>query len=1105
MVNLSEKYIKKIYKSNFKLLIIFLIFIIKSKIFLSISSFYTIPTINNRYYMINSLRIIFYNNIESRPDIKHNFTDQQKITTEEEAQMISYGRFYGSATANLLIIKDYIYAISDTGSIFCNQQIGLLSGTLSELISLKCDSLCYYVIGIISTNNKISLYLYENNPTSGCSSTVISSKEYDLYVSSDNLSCHYDGNIIICFYGYNSELIASSFSIDINSKNIESTNSYNKLLNVNVKVIRSLPSSDYSKYLVCYIDDEKNGYCIKFDKNSYQWSDSINYLSNCIVKPTSLKLRYFDSLNYYILSCFQSSNEFSYIKLDDNFDILNEDDNGNYYLDESSINDCTEYSLASLVNDTESNVIKIFGICDSTINKYEIQKKQNIMSTLVKTPTTIFTTIPTTTVQTQFTTTNQNELIIIQQKSTKTKEEMLYNIDEIILNYDIGKIYEIFGNDYNIKISPINSNEYKNISTYIDFSNCENILREENKLSSSSILTVYQIEILNNNDQSLINNIEYAVFDENLKRLNLLACENEIIEINYQINTSMINMTKVNYYSNLGIDILNIKDDFFNDICYPYSERDSDMILKDRVSDIYENYSVCENNCEYNGINLTENTVSCKCNIKIEVEQEIQTPKLEEIIRNSFTDSNLGVILCYNLVFDFTDKKNNLGFIIFSCLILIHIPIFIHYLIFNITSIKKYIVSEMNTFGYWCNAINPTKRKKEKLNNKEEKKNKLKKRKTIINLMKGNGVESKENSSVLKINKKYSSIRNKSNKIFTTYTNLNPLLTANKQLNKKNINRQTENDNNNFFRSPIVLCDYKILNKNYIKVQNENNNRNNTMNNNENKGKKISERRYSLIQIDANNSIISKRPFESHIILDNYEYEVAIKYDKRSFWKILYICILAKENIINILFFRTPLDLQTVRICLFIFVYSCDLAFNTIFYSNESISDKYHYEGDNLFLFTMINNIIQSVISSIISIILLNIFQHLIDTRGDFEDIFKEEEQKLRNDKNYKTNKVTKLKILEQLSKIYIKLKYKIIFFFVLEFLTMIFFYYFVTAFCEVYKETQKSWLYDFFTSFLISFVTEIFGALVLAIFYIISIRYKLKFLYKVVVFFYNL
>ena len=58
--------------------------------------------------MISSLRIIFFNNNENRPDIKHNFTDGQKITTEEESQMISYGRFYGDSAANLLIVKDYI-------------------------------------------------------------------------------------------------------------------------------------------------------------------------------------------------------------------------------------------------------------------------------------------------------------------------------------------------------------------------------------------------------------------------------------------------------------------------------------------------------------------------------------------------------------------------------------------------------------------------------------------------------------------------------------------------------------------------------------------------------------------------------------------------------------------------------------------------------------------------------------------------------------------------------------------------------------------------------------------------------------------------------------
>ena len=40
-------------------------------------------------------------------------------------------------------------------------------------------------------------------------------------------------------------------------------------------------------------------------------------------------------------------------------------------------------------------------------------------------------------------------------------------------------------------------------------------------------------------------------------------------------------------------------------------------------------------------------------------------------------------------------------------------------------------------------------------------------------------------------------------------------------------------------------------------------------------------------------------PVESYIILDNYDYETAIKYDKRSFWRIFYIYLIAKENIIN--------------------------------------------------------------------------------------------------------------------------------------------------------------------------------------------------------------
>ena len=103
----------------------------------------------------------------------------------------------------------------------------------------------------------------------------------------------------------------------------------------------------------------------------------------------------------------------------------------------------------------------------------------------------------------------------------------------------------------------------------------------------------------------------------------------------------------------------------------------------------------------------------------------------------------------------------------------------------------------------------------------------------------------------------------------------------------------------------------------------------------------------------------------------------------------------------------------------FIFTYSCDLAFNTIFYSNENISEKYHYKGDHLFLFTIVNNSIQNIISSLVGLIIVNIFQHLFDYRGNYEDIVRVEEKKLRDNKEYKVNNVKKLEIFEEIRKIF--------------------------------------------------------------------------------------
>ena len=160
------------------------------------------------------------------------------------------------------------------------------------------------------------------------------------------------------------------------------------------------------------------------------------------------------------------------------------------------------------------------------------------------------------------------------------------------------------------------------------------------------------------------------------------------------------------------------------------------MILKDRVIDIYQNYSVCENNCKYEKINLNQSISTCKCLIKINSDNIIiEKPNLETIILDSLTDSNLGVIKCYNLVFYMKNKIKNIGFCIFTFLIIIHIPLYIFCFIVNISSIKKYISFELNKNHYSNNVINPVKKnikksktfksKNELINNNTYKKDKI--------------------------------------------------------------------------------------------------------------------------------------------------------------------------------------------------------------------------------------------------------------------------------------------------------------------------------------------------------------------------------------------
>ena len=110
----------------------------------------------------------------------------------------------------------------------------------------------------------------------------------------------------------------------------------------------------------------------------------------------------------------------------------------------------------------------------------------------------------------------------------------------------------------------------------------------------------------------------------------------------------------------------------------------------------------------------------------------------------------------------------------------------------------------------------------------------------------------------------------------------------------------------------------------------------------------------------------------------------------------------------------------------------------------------------------------------------------------------------MKKDKKYKVDNLKKKEIKKKIAKILKCLKIKIIIFFVLEFILQLFFLYYITIFCSIYKKTQISWMFDILNSYFFSFLVSLGVSFIFSIFYIIACKYKIKILYHITVLVYN-
>ena len=134
------------------------------------------------------------------------------------------------------------------------------------------------------------------------------------------------------------------------------------------------------------------------------------------------------------------------------------------------------------------------------------------------------------------------------------------------------------------------------------------------------------------------------------EKLDLSICSGTKLAIKTSIfDNSKVNENLVKYFADLKINLFDIKDPFFTDICFIYAKDGKDVPLEDRVKLYYQNVSLCEEGCAYMGINLDSFEVECSCELQDQSNKNNNEAIAKSILDNPISNEVFGVITNSNL------------------------------------------------------------------------------------------------------------------------------------------------------------------------------------------------------------------------------------------------------------------------------------------------------------------------------------------------------------------------------------------------------------------------------------------------------------------------
>ena len=676
---------------------------------------------------------------------------------------------------------------------------------------------------------------------------------------------------------------------------------------------------------------------------------------------------------------------------------------------------------------------------------------------------------------------------------------------------------------------------------------CEELLKTKNSLPPETQFFVLQIESTDNEKKSAINTYNYGIFLENGTQLDMSACEGTKITLSSPIvDAESVFLDKALYFSEMNYDIYNESSDFYTDTCAPASISGNDITLTDRKTDFFpSNVSLCNDSCEYSYVNLTTKRFICDCDAIPNNTEENDTNIEENIEDNStYIDyflslMNYKITKCFNLIQDINNFKNNYG-AYYSLATFTACTILMFDFIFRgMNIVNKFIYNGIPTKSKLLKRIKESEERRKnnlntnennKVNNtinnppppkigetdsiQEDKKSLEKEEADDYNLiLRLFGKRPKSQSLIIedkKEEKKEESEKNSKNskKSKNTKNSKKSKNTKNSKKSKKAKKDELDTEKKSRFYPKKLKPRNKPLKSSHNSSRDENdemkietievlktkedyyNSRGKEkFNINPNYKpigfKYITEQEKKLLNIDYRNLIIINDDVNQKEF-NKIPYTQALRIDNRSICQTFLSVIASKIEIISIFYYRNETFPLSLAISIYLFSLFMDLCLNCFLYSDDVVSEKYHNDGKLEFATSFVLSLMSNIFSAIIV--------YIIAKLTEFSDIL---EIIVRDvcDINQYYNNIVKFKKITKL---------KLTGFFIIQFIFIIFMFYYLSVFCIVFNKSQTSILLNYIYGIIESLAISLGVAVVITIIRFLAIKYKWEVIYNTSRYFYD-